>query len=88
MTTGSVLKAQEEFEYDDDVDVRSCDEDEDQMVIEPPEVRKAPYLILNQGRLLDLELSCARGADQSTAKEHRRGNSEIISTNMNHKEES
>ena len=26
------------------------EEDEDQMVIEPPEVRKAPYTIMNQGR--------------------------------------
>ena len=43
--------AEEEFEYDDqDVELRSGGEDdEDQMVIEPPEVRKAPYLIMNPG---------------------------------------
>lgn len=43
--------AQEEFEYDDeDVELRSGEEDDDQMVIEPPEVRKAPYSIMNPGQ--------------------------------------
>jgi hypothetical protein len=44
-------RAEEEFEYDDqDVELRSGEEDEDQMVIEPPEVRKAPYSIMNPGQ--------------------------------------
>lgn len=42
----------EEFEYEDqDVELKSGgEEDEDQMVIEPPEVRKAPYTIMNAGK--------------------------------------
>ena len=51
--------AEEEFEYDDqDVELRSAGEDDDdQMVIEPPEVRRAPYLIMNPG-LADERIVC------------------------------
>lgn len=44
-----------EFEYEagSNVDIRSDDGEgeEDQMVIEPPEVRKAPYLVMNRAEL-------------------------------------
>mmetsp|Transcript_91143 Transcript_91143/g.162255 ORF Transcript_91143/g.162255 Transcript_91143/m.162255 type:complete len:535 (-) Transcript_91143:198-1802(-) len=52
-----------EFEYDDnDVDIKSDggggEEDDDQMVIEPTEVRKAPYAIMNRSELADRQTKC------------------------------
>lgn len=56
---GSIAGDSEEFEYDDqDVELRSGEEDEDQMVIEPPEVRKAPYSIMNPGELQTRQSKC------------------------------
>mmetsp|Transcript_56233 Transcript_56233/g.163013 ORF Transcript_56233/g.163013 Transcript_56233/m.163013 type:complete len:541 (+) Transcript_56233:168-1790(+) len=52
-----------EFDYDDrsDMDVhseRGDDAQDDQMVIEVPEVRKAPYVIMNRAELVDRQLKC------------------------------
>mmetsp|Transcript_74615 Transcript_74615/g.207394 ORF Transcript_74615/g.207394 Transcript_74615/m.207394 type:complete len:559 (+) Transcript_74615:186-1862(+) len=60
-----------EFGYDDDVDIAAasdfndaCGEDEDAMVIEPPEVRKAPFVIMNRTELQDRQRRCIRDAEE------------------------
>lgn len=60
--------AASEFEYDEDeecgdVDVVAADEaDDDPMVIEPPEVRKAPYQIMNRAEIIDRQMRCINDA--------------------------
>lgn len=61
--TGSVAgDSASEFEYngDEDEDLRSdmAEDDDDQMVIEPPEVRKTPYTIMNRAELADRQAKC------------------------------
>mmetsp|Transcript_59804 Transcript_59804/g.107614 ORF Transcript_59804/g.107614 Transcript_59804/m.107614 type:complete len:528 (+) Transcript_59804:174-1757(+) len=54
-----------EFEYEDQEDtvIRSDGEDDDdQMVIEPPEVRKAPYAMMNRADLADRQTKCVAEA--------------------------
>jgi len=59
-----------EFEYEEpsDVEIRSEGEannnNDDQMVIEPPEVRKAPYVIMNRAELIDRQMRCITDASE------------------------
>jgi len=57
-----------EFEYEEpsDVDIRSEGKDapDDEMVIEPPEVRKAPYLIMNHAELIERQTRCIANASE------------------------
>jgi len=58
-----------EFEYEDsDVEIKSeageAVHNEDQMVIEPPEVRKAPYVIMNRAELVDRQMRCITDASE------------------------
>ncbi|CAE7781353.1 putative E3 ubiquitin-protein ligase ARI5 [Symbiodinium microadriaticum] len=51
---GSIAGDSDPFEYEDqdDMEIQSFnDEEDDQMHIEPPEVRKAPYTIMNRGEI-------------------------------------
>lgn len=57
-----------DFEYEDgsDADIRSDDLEgrEDQMVIEPPEVRKAPYVVMNRAELQERQRRCIQDASE------------------------
>ncbi|CAK0803947.1 unnamed protein product [Prorocentrum cordatum] len=68
---GSVAQdSASEFEYeeqDSDVEIGSDgvdDNRDDQMVIEPPEVRKAPYAIMNRSELKDRQHRCIMDASE------------------------
>ncbi|CAK9025798.1 unnamed protein product [Durusdinium trenchii] len=72
---GSIAGDSEEFEYEDqDVELKSGgEEDEDQMVIEPPEVRKAPYTIMNAGDLANRQNKCISEASDLLQVTHEEG---------------
>mmetsp|Transcript_35458 Transcript_35458/g.101944 ORF Transcript_35458/g.101944 Transcript_35458/m.101944 type:complete len:551 (-) Transcript_35458:170-1822(-) len=60
-----------EFEYEEHSDVEIKSEggeananNDDQMVIEPPEVRKAPYVIMNRAELIDRQMRCITDASE------------------------
>mmetsp|Transcript_50405 Transcript_50405/g.113323 ORF Transcript_50405/g.113323 Transcript_50405/m.113323 type:complete len:546 (-) Transcript_50405:161-1798(-) len=63
-------ESESDFEYEEhsDVEIKSEGEaianNDDQMVIEPPEVRKAPYVIMNRAELIDRQMRCITDASE------------------------
>lgn len=64
--TASQGSACSEFEYDDPCgEIDASDGgggDDDPIVIEPPEVRKSPYIIMNRAELIERQIKCVRDA--------------------------
>jgi len=71
MNSDSESIAGSDWEYEDDegdVEIKSEGEgngnNDDHMVIEPPEVRKAPYSIMNRNELIDRQMRCIQDASE------------------------